>query len=438
MVEVLLIIPPLSFEGTYPLSMASLAAALKRQGHSPQGLDLRLAPQNKKDSNAIWRQLKASPPDLVVIETSIRNVGEVLKLIAELKERIDCRIALTGSAATLDPDLFFSRGQVDAVVIGDPETAIPLWLESGYSDNLPGSAGLLLASEGKVPIEAPDFPPLSNMPAMARDVFPQESYCSHIFRKGKRHAAIECSRGCPHNCTFCPSPRRFFGTYRYREVEDIIEEMESLRSDHGITSFWIEDEQPVADRESLVKLCSALRRRLPGVELEFPNGIWPDLLDLDLIDELAAAGCRRIALGIESGVQSIRQSLERPVDEDRMRSLIAHCRKKDILTTGYFMIGLPAEGIGQMATTLRAAGSLALDYAHFSVYWPLLPLLGDYSESRRRLLLIRALAYLGVYASPGRVRHLIKAEEISLRELPTAMLRLLDWIAAGEKGGGGW
>jgi len=214
--------------------------------------------------------------------------------------------------------------------------------------------------------------------------------------------------------------------------------MSRLRRDHGTGVFLFEDEQPLGDPEAFRDLLSLVRRRLPGVELQFPNGLRADLLDREWIEELAAAGTLRVALGIESASPEVRSRIGRPLEEDHLQRVLESLRRQGIRVTGYFLAGLPEAGEGELADLVRAALDARFDYVHVSVCWPWRRLVETPTPAMRRAARWRALAYGLAYGDPRRLLRL--RSDRDLRGIPWSALvrRFGNWVRAGVTGGGGW
>jgi anaerobic magnesium-protoporphyrin IX monomethyl ester cyclase len=427
--RVLLVAPAVALEASYPLGLASLAAALRAAGADCVGLDLRLRPDGLV-------RYGATPPPVAVVDTSIRSVGTVRRLVADLRRRGVRRVVAVGPAAAVAPALFLEPGGADAAVTGDAEAVVPELLAAAAGPARPVPGAWIRDATGRLQSAPGGVLPAGRLPTPDREVFPLAGYAGHGLRSGRRYAAIEASRGCPFACTFCPVPRRP-GGHRVRPAAAVLDEMARLVTE-GVTGFFLEDEQPLADRAWLAVILEGLRRRLPGAVLELPNGVRADLLDADLLGEMAAAGVRRLAIGVESGSEGVREALGRPVTTARLLELIAAAKRRGLVVTGYFMIGLPGETRGNLLATLAAPARLPFHYAHLSVYWPWDPPLEGLSPEQQRLATPRLLGYLGAYASVARLRDLWEAGDLSLATLPHAVSRLGSWLAAGSRGGGGW
>ncbi len=429
---ILLIVPPVTFEAIHPLAMASLATKLLEIGEVVEGLDLRLDP-------AGLARLDRTPcPQLVIIDTSIRNLDTVHRLIAEVRRRCSAPVAVTGVAASLHPDRFLGPNGADAAITGDPEAVVPTLLAhiEGQHGPVPGAR---LSGDGMSGRMAPGpFLSARDLPVPDRAVFPLLRYTHAGSRPGRVSAAIETSRGCSLACTFCPVPARYGGTCRVRETASVLDEMARLRREHGVDSFVFEDEQPLLDRPAFETLLEGIRQRLPGVELSFPNGLRPDLLDRALIDAMAAAGTRRVALGIENPSPAVRDRIGRPFDDRHLTNLLDAMRRHGIVTTGYYMAGVPEADATEAIALLGAMPNPRLDYVHVSVCWPWQDLVDRPTPAMRRAALVRTAAYLAAYADPRRAIRLARAGHISPARLPWVAGRLATWISSGSRGGGGW
>ncbi|GAB4295914.1 MAG: hypothetical protein Kow0090_10920 [Myxococcota bacterium] len=438
----LIIAPPLGFEISYPLHLASLAGALKKWGIPLRGLDLRFYLPLDENSlkNLIVGEIKKTSPQIAVLDASIRNVSTVSKIIAMLKEHnSDIPVIAVGCASAIDPELFVQQLGADAAITGDAEIVLPQLIGALLSGNIPALKGVAFKDhKGNIVVTPPEFHRLDDFPPADRNAFPLERYATNPLRRKLKSVAIEMTRGCPFNCSFCPVPKRYGRGWRARSAESAVGEMERLIADFGANNFLIEDEQPLARLDWFYELCALIRKHLPQARFEFPNGLRPELLDDNLLNELSSIGCRHIALGVESGVERVREAINRPIETRRLRKIIKSARRLGMIVSGYFIIGLPEGGGVETSATLLAARRLPFDYSHISVFRDWERLGAEEEERARRLSYLRGAGYLCIYASPTRAMRLIRRGEISLSNAPFAFGRFAEWLFAGSIGGGGW
>jgi len=430
---VLLIAPSLGFESIFPLGLSTIASALMADGKVCIGLDERARPGCLE--TALAGVDPDSRPMAAVIEASPRNVNQALDAAARCAAA-DIPAIFVGPAAATDARAMMDSSCAFASVTGDPETVLLRLLDelaNPVGAEIPGArfriAGGVLT----------DSPPVFDMDPAGlvydRTVFPVSDYCDHPRHPEFRQAAIETSRGCTLDCTFCPVPCRYERKWRGRPIAAIVQEMSGLHRDYGITDFVIEDDQPLADIERFQTLMKAIRTALPGISMAFSNGLRPELLNISTLQLMAAAGTRDISLGIESGSSKVRASLNRPISTDQVQGIITEAHRLKMVVTGYFMLGLPGETVPQMLETIMMANRFRFDYVHFMVYHPWHVTTGPASLAFNH---VRTAAYLGSYCNPMRLAGLARSGHISPGRARADASRLIEWIMAGRTGGGTW
>jgi radical SAM superfamily enzyme YgiQ (UPF0313 family) len=428
--RILLVATPLGFEAVYPLELASVAAALNARGIPCSALDARLEP------GCLAGVDNRDRPRAAVLDSSIRNLKQVVETARFLRDRTGCPIIVIGTGAVLNARSLVDTRIIDAVVTGDPEVVVPMLIEKGLPLGRAVHGSVTRGVNGQILEAPPRFTPLGEQ-APDRHTFPLASYSCHPIRGARPQAAIEATRGCSLECTFCPVPTRFKGLHRARSVESVLDEMARLERDHGIGVFRFEDEQPLMDRAWFQDLLAGIRNRLPGVQLEFPNGLRPDRVDRDLLGEMAASGTRRLAWGIEAASPGLREDIGRPLDMAHIQRVLRWGHALGLVQAAYFQIGLPGETTADLLRTVSMAASVPVEYPHLSVHWPWREPPGP-GTAHSRLSRIRGAAYCLAYASPKRLGALYSAGDIDPRHLPTIVRAFGRWLAAGSVGGGTW
>jgi hypothetical protein len=209
----------------------------------------------------------------------------------------------------------------------------------------------------------------------------------------------------------------------------------------GVRRILIEDDCFGADRSHVLALCRALRESAAAPpRWEVVNGVRPADLDPGVIDAIAAAGCRGLALGIEAAP---RVGPGARYDARTLPALVAHARARGIEVTGYYLVGQRPDRDGRSGgletrrddlAAFRHARSLGLDRAHFSVVeplpgseWEAAPRPGTFDR------VVRAILYAGFYGSPARVARFLAAEPSGpagkARLLAASARRLARWLA---------
>lgn len=166
----------------------------------------------------------------------------------------------------------------DAVVIGEGETTLPKLLRDFENGRL------------KQHYRAEIFHSLEGLPNPRYDLIPYHKY-------RYKSIPVQTSRGCPNNCRYCTVTSLYGHKYRFRPVEEVVEEVKAARKSVRSRLMMFVDDNIAADNTYAYALFEAL---LPL------NIFWVCQCSLvmandpDLISLAARAGMRSVFIGIES------------------------------------------------------------------------------------------------------------------------------------------
>jgi radical SAM superfamily enzyme YgiQ (UPF0313 family) len=121
-----------------------------------------------------------------------------------------------------------------------------------------------------------------------RDLFP--SFKSHIFNIG---SSIEASRGCPYDCDFCSVSLSHGKEIRYRPLQNIIPEMETINNDN----LFFVDNNIIANfnyAKELFRAMIPLKKKWTG------QATISIVKDPELLKLASDSGCYGLLIGIES------------------------------------------------------------------------------------------------------------------------------------------
>jgi radical SAM superfamily enzyme YgiQ (UPF0313 family) len=132
---------------------------------------------------------------------------------------------------------------------------------------------------------APTLIDLSRLPLPRRELLSSDSIFSPL--------TVSVSRGCPNRCSFCSVPRFFGGSYRFRPLKKVLDEIE--KSDKKNLIFL--DDNIAGNARYARELFTALKplKRHWGGQCSITIANRPDLLKL-----AADAGCVALFIGFES------------------------------------------------------------------------------------------------------------------------------------------
>jgi radical SAM superfamily enzyme YgiQ (UPF0313 family) len=118
----------------------------------------------------------------------------------------------------------------------------------------------------------------------------------------------------------------------------------------------------------MMKLCDELIKLDLGIRWKCETRV--DLVDRELLNKMAQAGCYVVAYGIESGVQKSLDFLKKGFTVSRAKKAVKETKDAGIMTQAYFILGVPGETKEDVSKTVDFAMSLDLDFVQFSLLVP--------------------------------------------------------------------
>jgi B12-binding domain/radical SAM domain protein len=250
----------------------------------------------------------------------------------------------------------------DYVVVGEGEYTLPALLAS-IENNLPLPRGVATQNA----YSCADT-------CVRLDAFP-------AFSRMKGY--IEISRGCPHSCTYCQTPRIFGTAMRHRSIDTVVGEARKFRDARFVTpnalAYGSDGIHPRLDK--VRALLSALRS--PGRKVwfgTFPSEVRPEWVTDEALD-LVTTYCsnRRLHFGAQSGSDRVLSLLRRGhtvEDAERAVDLIVDAGLTPVVD---FIVGLPCEPDEDQEMTaafIRWTASRGQVHVHRFIPLPGTPLAG--------------------------------------------------------------
>jgi radical SAM superfamily enzyme YgiQ (UPF0313 family) len=204
---------------------------------------------------------------------------------------------------------------------------------------------------------------ITDVPSARHDLLPA----------GYAFGAIQTTRGCPLNCSFC-SVTAFNGArYRQRPIPDVIREFQSIREKRVLL---VDDNligigpKHIARAKDLFRAMAQANLRKEWVAQATIN--FAD--DEELLTLAAKAGCRGVFIGFESptpeGLLEIGMKLNILKGRD-FRGSVRRIQRHGILVVGSFIIGLDADKPGIGRQIAAAASQYGLDNLNVLFLTPL-------------------------------------------------------------------
>ena len=212
---------------------------------------------------------------------------------------------------------------------------------------------------------------LDSLPYPAWHLFPYHKYGLLPFADiAKPVLTMAGSRGCPYRCDYCSLIHTGGKTFRRRDPIKLVDEYEFLVERYGVKQIGFIDPIFPLVKKDLKVICEEIARRGLDKKCVWLSETRADRLDQETCEIMYAGGCRRVLMGLESGVDMLLGNVNKTLTTQKVREGVANAKNAGISTVGLFMIGLPGETPELTRETVEFAVDLDLDYAKFGITVP--------------------------------------------------------------------
>jgi radical SAM superfamily enzyme YgiQ (UPF0313 family) len=302
-----------------------------------------------------------SDADIVGIGTMGHATFRGLEIAREFRRR-GKTVIMGGSMASLVPQEALKY--VDAVVVGDAETAYPHLLAD-------------FERTGRVqPIYDAPLTSLAGLPVPRYDLLMHKPIGGML--------PAQAGRGCPHTCSFCAIACIYRGRYLTRPVEEVIRDIAAIKA-LGIRSFTLLDDNIVSRPQYLHELCEAIE----------PLGMtWATQCSLELarhpelLRRVRQAGATMMSFGVESIEQDGVDTLGKAwLKVDRHEPSLQTISEAGILVSTEMIVGTDADTEATFEASYRFVQRARIPIPRFYVLTPTpgTPLFHQYKAEGRLL-----------------------------------------------------
>ncbi|MBU0480841.1 MAG: cobalamin-dependent protein [Proteobacteria bacterium] len=233
----------------YPLGVAYLMGALRDSGHQASHYDL-LA---QGGLAGIPARIEEFRPDLIGL--SIRNLDTVdstapdafmdgvVEVVEFLRHHTSVPLVLGGPAFSIMPEIIMDLLKADYGVIGEGEKV------------LPELADMLAA--GQVPAEK--IMRAKTGDTLWRPALYDSQTAEHYLARGGM-LNVQTKRGCPYRCSYCSYPLLEGRGYRFRDPDEVAEDVIRLGRDYGAGYVFFTDSVFNDIQDHYLQVCESLIR----------------------------------------------------------------------------------------------------------------------------------------------------------------------------------
>lgn len=160
---------------------------------------------------------------------------------------------------------------------------------------------------------------------------------------GQEWAYLFSARGCPYHCMYCAS-HSFWHSYRFHSAEYVVNEIQALYAEFGITSIYSVDDLFIAPKKRLLEIRKLLGEKELIGKLRFKGFVRVNLVDEEVITVLKEIGFVELRFGMETASEKLLSRIkDAPFKIKQAEEVIDLCNKYSIPICASFMFGLPGE-----------------------------------------------------------------------------------------------
>ena len=225
-----------------------------------------------------------------------------------------------------------------------------------------------------------------DLPGYAWDLLPKKRDALDLYRAHYWHsyfsdkdrspfAAIYSSLGCMFACNFCminilnrtsldkDSDASNFKGMRFWSPKFFLDQLGILQS-FGVKTLRLSDEMFFLNKKFYVPILEGI------IERGYDFNIWAyarvDTVREDQLELFKKAGVNWLALGIESGNQNVRLSIEKGKFRDiNIREIVKRIKDYNINVLGNYIFGFPEDDLDSLKDTLNLALELNCEHSNF-------------------------------------------------------------------------
>jgi len=336
---------------TPSLGLAMIAAVLRKNGFSPAVFDLRLEHVNIEH---ILDFIKKENPLFVGFSAFTNEIISSAKCAEIIKNNFPKTFIVAGGPhPTLMPENTLKEFKdFDMICIGEGEEMImnvARALRTQNKKNLERVENAAFRKKGKIILNLNPqrlIEDLNRLPFPAWDLFEIRHY-NRIF-------VVSTSRGCPYHCYFC-SPMYLGKRVRLRSAENVVDEIDSLVKKFNAKRLQFADAALNVNTGRTERMCELLVKKNLNSKIEWDCETRADNLNEKTLSKMKRAGCKYIAIGVESGSSRLlKDVINKGETKEQIKRGVKLIKKAGIKVRCFFILGHYSESekeIGCLSTT---------------------------------------------------------------------------------------
>lgn len=380
--RILFIYPNLNAEEGFNHGIAVLSGALRARGHQTSLLNINEALYDVPTDDEVIEHVRQTKPDLVAFSAMSQQYAYAVRLARAIRAALpEVPLAVGGVHTLLCTEQVKADGVWDFIGVGECDETFPELI-----DRLQAGDG----THRDVPnfcVRLPDgsyqhnplgrYPRLESLAAEDYEIYELD----HMLPRKNGWQSVLTSRGCPFRCSYCfnremrqrytdeagEPPKAYL---RHYPPQRVIDEVIELRDRHpAIKTIIFDDDLLTMNRDYCIELFE--RYAAAKVGLPFVLNAHVQAFNDDVAAALARAGCMIVKFGVESGSDDLRRRvLRRTMSNDQIAEAFEICRRHDLHSSAFLMIGLPFETVDTLNETIDLMVRVRAGRMRWAVFFP--------------------------------------------------------------------
>ncbi|HOW28808.1 MAG TPA: radical SAM protein [Elusimicrobiota bacterium] len=361
-------------KGKWHQGIASLATYLQVKGHEVSLLEI-----DRFDLDEIENHIRTVSPGVVAATANSHQYEHVKHILAHIKKtHPDIYTILGGVHVTIAPESIDELSGVDAICRGEGEDPLLKMVEAVENNMDPNDIpNMIFTKQGNAVHKPCNYyvKDLDQLPLVNRNLFQRYRDSDRATNLPFRVRFLFC-RGCPYDCSYCCN-RTLKNTFpdkskyvRWPSVDRAIEEINTVSDQFKFTDYVIDDDIFTLNKKWAMEFCNKYpdkHRKTKRFEVNVRIGT----VDEEMMRALQDAGCNLIKIGLESGDQSIRESvLGRRISDEMVLETACIANKARIPFHTFNMIGIPGESRMSVFKTIRLNQRIRPARVQVTVFYP--------------------------------------------------------------------
>lgn len=352
-----------------PLGIAYMAGVLQENNIDVEILDASAEDMDFKD---VEKELLKRKPDLVALTALTPTIGRALETAQVVKETLpDSIVVMGGYHPTFNFIETLEDENVDIVIRGEGEyIMLNLVRALENQSSLHDVKGIVFEDKNSKEIvvnpEAPLIQDLDELPFPALNLLPMKKY--RLLDMDTHMTTMITTRGCPMQCSFCSSAAMHGKKIRERSVENIVDEIEYLKTNYDIDTIAFMDDTFTLKKRKVMAICDEILKR--NIEIMWGCTSRVDTLDEKLLKKMKEAGCITIFIGVESADQQQLDNMCKNTTIAKIENAFKIAHKLKIRTIASVALGMPGDTKEIMNKTVKFVHKLKPNYAIYSLATP--------------------------------------------------------------------